>query len=288
MLKDFESLCLDKNGECKIKSSSIPDPREYNLTEDFIYVDQEWGSLFYKYIGKMYKAEATQKCSQYGDAVHLPIPRFSDENEFYRNHFGHEDLWLDISYDPENGGFKSLSGHSFTDRIQTVSGILEIKSYAWINASTKLHSTGLVMPEEWGQENPGNNPGVPEVYMRDGQWRLIEDYYELDSVCIYNIIPDDKCSKCADEDFCRFTDSTKQETECVCPEMKDGKFCKTNRCKHCQNGGLCELNDQTNEYDCICRHPYQGPKCESSKNSYLFESVHLKNRFRGESIQFNE
>ena len=61
-----------------------------------------------------------------------------------------------------------------------------------------------------------------------------------------------------------------KRTECVCPNMKEGKFCKTNRCKHntiCKDGGLCKLNDQTKEYDCICKHPFQGKKCESSKKS---------------------
>ena len=108
--------------------------------------------------------------------------------------------------------------------------------------------------------------------MKDGQWRLVEkpDSYMMDSVCVYNIMPDEKCSKCADADFCRFTDRTRQKTECVCPNMKEGKFCKTNRCKHntiCKDGGLCKLNDQTKEYDCICKHPFQGKKCESSKKS---------------------
>ena len=49
--------------------------------------------------------------------------------------------------------------------------------------------------------------------MKDGQWRLVEkpDSYMMDSVCVYNIMPDEKCSKCADADFCRFTDRTRQK-----------------------------------------------------------------------------
>ena len=88
---------MDKNVECAIESSVFPDPRQFeNLTEDFIYVEKAWGSLFYKYLGKKYKIEAQQLCSKYGDSVHLPIPRFKDENDFYHNHFSVESLWLDI------------------------------------------------------------------------------------------------------------------------------------------------------------------------------------------------
>ena len=68
-----------------LENSFTPDPRQFGLTEDFIYVEKAWGSLFYKHLGKLNKTGAKQICSQYGDSVHLPIPRFKDENDFYTN-----------------------------------------------------------------------------------------------------------------------------------------------------------------------------------------------------------
>ena len=105
-----------------------------------------------------------------------------------------------------------------------------------------------------------------------GKWSAVSGSEEFDSVCIYNILPNEKCSKCLDKEFCRFTDRKKQKTECICPKNREGQFCKTNSCRsHCQNRGYCQQNNQTEEMDCICRYPFQGKRCETSKNfqSYL-------------------
>ena len=96
----------------------IPDPIQYGLTEDFIYVEQEWGSLFYKYFGKQTRSAAKNLCSNISPNVHLPIPRFHEENEFYKTHFGDEGLWLDVSYDV-NEGLKSVDGHSYIKYIRS-------------------------------------------------------------------------------------------------------------------------------------------------------------------------
>ena len=82
-------------------------------------------------------------------------------------------------------------------------------------------------------------------------------------------VPDESCLTCADKDFCRFKDKTKQKTECVCPDMNEGDFCEISLCQtHCQNDGYCELNVQTNAIDCLCQYPFRGKKCEISK--FLF------------------
>ena len=72
----------------------VPDPRKYGLPEDFIFIEHEWGSLFYKHLGKLAREDAKEECSKSGASVHLPIPRFLEENEFYRIHFGSEGLRL--------------------------------------------------------------------------------------------------------------------------------------------------------------------------------------------------
>ena len=276
--KDFDSLCLGKNTQCRIMSNVIPDPRKYNLTEDFIFIDQEWGSSFYKYIGKMNKIEAKQICSKYGDLVHLPIPRFSDENDFFRNYFGNESIWLDISYHKvlfdkgqfKTNGFTSASGHLFTDRIRTVPGVIEINKYKWMDTNTSNHER------------------FHEVILtNDGQWILSDEQKLYDSVCVYNIIPDETCSKCPDKDFCRFTDKSRQKTECACSAMKKGKVCGINRCKiHCQNTRFCEVNDT--EVQCICQFPFQGHNCDLSKILFLcFIVIPKKKDFLNIFAKFN-
>ena len=251
----------------KCDSNFIFDPRNYNLTEDFIFIDQEWGSMFYKYIGKMEKEMAKQICSNYGDSVHLPVPRFLEEKTFYQTHFGETSLWLDIIYNADTG-FQSSSGHSFTERVHTVSsGILKFNKYEWMNTSTL------------------NISGSHNVIMTpEGQWSTVDEQDTFDSVCVYNVMPNQKCSNCADKDFCRFTDRYKQKTECVCSKNMEGKLCKNNTCKHhCHNRGFCQLNDLTLEFDCICRYPFQGKKCETSKKFLLVSASY----FILEASQYN-
>ena len=121
--------------ECETNKKIVPDPRQHGLTEDFIYVEQEWGSLFYKHMGKQTRKAAKNLCSRLSpgeetNSVHLPIPRFHEENEFYKTHFGSsgqntdlditldEGLWLDVSYDV-NEGLKSADGHSFIKYVRS-------------------------------------------------------------------------------------------------------------------------------------------------------------------------
>ena len=240
---------------CYNESDIIPDPRNYNLSEDFIFIDQEWGSMFYKYIGKMEKLAAKKICSTYGDSVRLPIPRFADENEFYRTFFAENNLWLDITYTTETG-YESASGHSFMEEVKTVSdGKKNFNKYEWMDniSLVNFDNNNIVMTNK-------------------GRWSSVSETDIFDSICIYNILPSKKCSKCLDRDFCRFTDRTKKIIECVCPKNNKGQFCKTNSCKsHCQNRGFCQLNDRTEEIDCICRYPFQGKKCETSKKFFIYQ-----------------
>ena len=63
--KDF-STCSDNDIGC---NKIVTDPRHYNLSADFIFVEQEWGSLFYKHIGKRSRSEAKMLCSEAGPTV---------------------------------------------------------------------------------------------------------------------------------------------------------------------------------------------------------------------------
>ena len=175
-----------------------PDPRYYNLTEDFIFIDEEWGSLFYKYIGEMNKSEAEETCSNFGTSVHLPLPRFSDEYEFYRNHFGDKNLWLDLTYNNNTGGFQTSSGHSF----------MNFNEYGWMNfnLTTKSIKRGVTMT-------------------KNGQWLSTENSDRFHSVCVFNIPPSRNCIQCLDKEFCRFKDNKRQQIQCVCP-TKAEHLCK--------------------------------------------------------------
>ena len=87
--KVIDIICNKATEESCKQDGIVPDPRDFDLPEDFIYIENEWGSLFYKHLGKMARNDARKNCSSFGSSVHLPIPRFIEEYEFYRAHFGY-------------------------------------------------------------------------------------------------------------------------------------------------------------------------------------------------------
>ena len=109
---------------------------------------------------------------------------------------------------------------------------------------------------------------------RFGPWISTSDDTELiDSVCVYNIQPNEDCSQCFDEDFCRFTDTNRQQTECVCSVYRGGEFCEVNLCPNCENGGHCRHNRKSNELECGCPPRFFGPNCLSSKDQIIYISL---------------
>ena len=175
--------------------SHISDPDDFGLPEDFIFIEQEWGSMFYKLIGNHTREEAKRLCSLYGDSVHLPIPRFEDENEFYLKYFAGDTLWLDISKISDGFSiptYKSPHGQLFARPANT-----------WINSGFEY----VILTE-------------------DGEWKTTDGLNQRNSLCVLNIPPHDNCSKCYDKAFCRFTKQSRQETECVCPLDREGEFCE--------------------------------------------------------------
>ena len=238
-------LCLNTNDHCESKI----DPSHYNLTEDFIYLENEWGTLFYKYIGKMKRNEAKGICSSEGKSVHLPIPRFPEENEFYRVYFGHDKLWLGVSNSNITASriFETDEGHLLFGLFTQSFAEIEVNQFSWINSTATLNS------------------GLNGVSMsKSGQWQGSNENELLDSVCIFNILPEN-CSKCLNQDYCRFKDEHRNEVECICPNSTQGEDCKTNLCPQCLNGGQCYFNPETRETECACRQPFHGNHCEFSE-----------------------
>ena len=95
------------------------------------------------------------------------------------------------------------------------------------------------------------------------QLELMQQNRELDTVCIYNIVPDD-CSKCSSRELCKYKDQTKNEIECLCPFLTNGENCEIDECP-CLNGGKCYLNEKNNRFECLCPYPFTGKYCESGK-----------------------
>ena len=171
------------------------------MSNDFIYIEKEWGSLFYKHFGKNTRQEAVSICSKQGNLVHLPRPRFAEENEFYRIFFSKENLWLDFKDD--RIGLKSSDENIFVSQswvtLPSQTKAIE-KRYDWINTNLEPRSeqefiNGVIMDQT-------------------GRWQSIDDTEKMDTVCIYNIIPNE-CRRCSNKTYCRFQDDRK-DIECIC------------------------------------------------------------------------
>ena len=252
ILKDIKSSPTIDIDKCHIAGGShfdcqshiIPDPGEYNLTKDFVFFKHEWGSLFYKHIGKQNRKKAKQICMDEGDFLHLPIPRFPEENEFYKVFFADEDLWLGLSDPKKEGVYQSDQGDEFIRLVPQAVGVEQFYHYHWINASLDVY-----------------NDAYGVTMTKTGHWVGINENEMKDSVCVYNIIPS-SCSKCLNKTFCRYKDHTRTETECVCPSSRHGDNCEINLCSKCQNGGYCKIDPLSEEVRCICQYPFYGENCE--------------------------
>ena len=245
----------------------IPDPRDFDLPANYTYIEHEWGSLFFKHIGKMKRNDAKKICSHHG--AHLPVPRFPDENVFYQSHFGNESLWLGLS-DVEDRNDKRIYKSDHDDAIlhfiiKRPGGDLSGSKYAWTDQNFTLNGKST--------ETPLTGVKLSNA----GQWQMVdENETELDAICVYNIIPDG-CKKCRNQNFCRYTDRSRSEVECICPVVQEGENCERDLCEglQCINGGQCYLNDETRKAECICPYPFHGKNCVSSESYISHRSYFL-------------
>ena len=240
----------------KCDTSFIPNPSYYNLTQDFIFIETKWGALFYKPIGKMKRTQAKQYCSEVSEGVHVPIPRFQEENDFYGIYFGDEDLWLGISDIAEEGVFTSDQGYAFTKTIVQSNDLIVVNDHNWINSTFSI--------------NTEMNGVKMTTY---GKWEVSYESELLSSICVYNIIPSE-CSKCLHAEFCRYQDQNRLDVQCVCPSTRKGHYCEKNICSKCSNGGHCSINDITKEIKCLCQYPFHGENCELGRNFFLFQFIY--------------
>ena len=208
----------------------IPDPKNYDLPDDYIYVELEWGSLFYKHLGKKNRKDAKEICLKHNKKAHLPIPRFSEENEFFRTHFGDEMLWLGVSDAEQTGIYRTDFDFKLHQVFKTNGTEITGSKFEWTNTNFK-HDSSL--------------NGVK--MSKSGQWQMEDEHNLLNAICVYDIIPDE-CSECLYENFCRFKNSTRTEIECICPVMTEGDKCEQNLCRHCSDEVQCLLDTETGDH----------------------------------------
>ena len=204
------------------------DPKNYDLPDDYIYVELEWGSLFYKHLGQKNRRDAKEICLKHNKKAHLPIPRFSEENEFFRTHFGDEMLWLGVSDAEQTGIYRT--DFNFT-----------------LHRVFKSNDTEIIGSRfEWSTfKHDSKFKGVK--MSKSGQWQMEDEQNLLNAICVYDIIPDE-CSKCLNGNFCRFKNSTRTEVECICPVMTEGDKCELGLCRKCSDGVQCLLNTETGDH----------------------------------------
>ena len=259
--KDFET-CSDNDVECD--TALVPDCRQYNLTDDYIYVELEWGSLFYKHIGNTTKSHAKFLCSREG--THLPTPRFDEENEFYQMYFGDDGLWLDVTFDAKKG-LKSANGDWYIKYLRTFTDFVDQPSF--FDDQMRDEKFAEIKYHDWiefTEKHPGyfNEWDERDVFVTNtGMWDWSEEENKfLNAVCVYNIIPDENCSRCQNESFCKFDKRAEKEIECVCRKTTRGEFCEIDLCRHCENGGYCDREVDDIDPKCICPYPFHGRYCE--------------------------
>ena len=179
------------------------------MTDNFVFLETDWGSLFYYRSAQtewLDPEEAEQICSESG--THLPIPRWSDENEFYRSYFveqpdddnwkehpwGRGKIWLGVS----NSTFEE-----YIDSNSTTGDWMD-----WVIDEDSFYH------DIYGKLYDGGPHGKFRVAMTpSGQWAADNVNLLHDAVCVLNI-PPEACSKCSDPDFCRYKDKTRTEVEC--------------------------------------------------------------------------
>ena len=242
--------------------------------------------MFYKHIGKRTRTEAKTLCATAGPAVHLPIPRFPEEQEFYKTYFADQNLWLDLTYDASEG-IKSANGATFFKFIKTFIPLDEQKGFWEEEVSQTNEKIATIKYHDWINLAGGHSGYFSVwqklgVFMNDvGEWDWTDETSLFNAVCVYNI-PDENCSKCQNESFCRYKDVSRTETECICKRTTEGENCEFDLCSNCQNGGYCDFENATtdlnvedatkNEKQCICPYPFFGEFCEG-KNCMFFAYI---------------
>ena len=67
----------------------------FDLPVDYIHSQESWGEIYYKLYGEMTAGEARMQCE--ADGAFLPVPRSSNENDFYAEFYPNSQVWLGLT-----------------------------------------------------------------------------------------------------------------------------------------------------------------------------------------------
>ena len=180
----------------------------------------------------MGRAVAKQICSSYGNSVGLPVPRFPEENVFYLKYFGHDELWLGISNSDQGSTHhlvRGLLGPLARTARNTWNCLVAGPTSALIpdsdsngqniyksdNGQTLFGSWTINPYHQWINYGDVIDSGENGVAMsRSSLWQGKDENNMLDSVCVFNVIPDE-CSKCPNKNYCRYITGSRTVVECM-------------------------------------------------------------------------
>ena len=83
-------------------------PQDYNLPNDYTFVENSWGNSFYKTYDKMNYLDAKSQCES--DGAFLATPRSEEENAFIFSLLSGESMWIGVNDIDENGKFVAVNG----------------------------------------------------------------------------------------------------------------------------------------------------------------------------------
>ena len=143
--------------------------------------------------------------------MNLPIPRFSEEMDFYRVLF--DEPWLDVSRDSETGLLKSRNG-----LIYEIKGSDDTPYSFYKNWDDEMLEGSRILKFDWLVTNETTSDLTDFVTLtKDGIWNGTSSESKHDAVCVFNVDGDLNCSKCHSDAFCRYTNGYTTQTECICP-----------------------------------------------------------------------
>ena len=88
-------------------------PNDYNLSDDYFFVTESWGSRFYKvYREEMTYNAAKTQCES--DGSFLAIPRSETENYYIADLIPNSNIWIGINDIDQEGLFVAVDGSNIT------------------------------------------------------------------------------------------------------------------------------------------------------------------------------
>ena len=88
-------------------------PNDYNLSDDYFFVTESWGSRFYKvYTEEMTYNAAKTQCES--DGAFLAIPRSEAENYYIADLIPNNRIWIGINDIDQEGVFVAVDGSYIT------------------------------------------------------------------------------------------------------------------------------------------------------------------------------